>query len=439
MWGYTSEQNEARHQAQTLAAEAQNIPEEPTTAEIIAAMLKENTGEHFLDSGMALNRSWQQNQLRDFQDEDAATICFSHDYIEYTKNVFHFLCEALEYNPDLNAMLDKMAEEDAEANEKYDLMSWNELRDQFHVWLNKQEKYEGLVCFEMTVNTYNNEDALSQVILYTQFTIDSVQYVALQIHGGADVRGGYTAPRIFALTDEYSLAFNADGSISCENDHYWQTDDTSNWYEDGSSAGINLEMYPIIDVDDMISDMSDQIGTVELDDFLTGTVADLLSQSTLSESIAEYTERYKHAAINTDKYGKAEDEEKHRKALNVLIYRRLLELNEDTDTLQLDLGGKDKVSILKDEVDYYQRIIDRIKRRKAEIGVDDKIFHANRPWIYTTKPRLIYIMEKHNSQRQRVIRNEERKIAEYHAARSFILSQDGHGFCPICQTTLTAY
>ena len=52
------------------------------------------------------------------------------------------------------------------------------------------------------VNTYNGEDLLSQVIQFTLFRIDFTDYVALQIHGGCDVRGGYTAPRIFEVNGD---------------------------------------------------------------------------------------------------------------------------------------------------------------------------------------------------------------------------------------------
>jgi hypothetical protein len=68
-----------------------------------------------------------------------------------------------------------------------------------------------------TENSYNRESLLSQVIQYTTFKVGDQNLVMLQIHGGADVRGGYTAPRVFEMDDEYSLIMES-ASISCTGD-----------------------------------------------------------------------------------------------------------------------------------------------------------------------------------------------------------------------------
>lgn len=131
----------------------------------------------------------------------------------------------------------------------------------------------------MTVNTYNGEDLLSQTLQWTGFSLpqDGDDYILLQIHGGADVRGGYTRPRVFRVgIDEHSILDNARGSIYCSNPECrlpppkpwtdpqgklhtyegnstnWSSDDGCNWYEDGGSGGgrVNLEDYPAITFDD---------------------------------------------------------------------------------------------------------------------------------------------------------------------------------------------
>lgn len=58
----------------------------------------------------------------------------------------------------------------------------------------------------MTVNTCNGEDALSQVVQYTLFQLGEWEevYVALFVHGGCDVRGGYTAPKFFSAGGRHS-------------------------------------------------------------------------------------------------------------------------------------------------------------------------------------------------------------------------------------------
>lgn len=49
-----------------------------------------------------------------------------------------------------------------------------------------------------TFNTYNGEFATcSQVLQGTAFGGPYADYTMLQVHGGADVRGGYTAPRVY--------------------------------------------------------------------------------------------------------------------------------------------------------------------------------------------------------------------------------------------------
>ena len=52
-------------------------------------------------------------------------------------------------------------------------------------------------------NTYNHESNLSQVLQFTAIKLLGEHYVILQIHGGCDVRGGYTDARLFKLDNEY--------------------------------------------------------------------------------------------------------------------------------------------------------------------------------------------------------------------------------------------
>jgi hypothetical protein len=59
---------------------------------------------------------------------------------------------------------------------------------------NDSETYGGVWDY----NSYNDEYCLlDQTIQVTFFCIADRAYVALQIHGGCDVRGGYTKPAIF--------------------------------------------------------------------------------------------------------------------------------------------------------------------------------------------------------------------------------------------------
>jgi len=53
-----------------------------------------------------------------------------------------------------------------------------------------------------TTNTYNHECSLDQTLQFITFTVDRQEYCVLQIHGGCDVRGGYTDPVLFEVTGE---------------------------------------------------------------------------------------------------------------------------------------------------------------------------------------------------------------------------------------------
>lgn len=191
---------------------------ENQTANILVEMLAENTGRHMLDSGGAYGRNWEKNQskvLADFQNQPEASIEFHVDndgtasVWGCTLNIFHFLNERLDFAVDLDSTFQEFAA--LPENEKE---SWHELARMFPGYL----KGRGQGCeFEFCRNTYNGEDALSQVIEYTQFRLEDETYIALLIHGGCDVRGGYTKPRIFHVPEEGSYLYdNANVTVVCE-------------------------------------------------------------------------------------------------------------------------------------------------------------------------------------------------------------------------------
>jgi hypothetical protein len=178
------------------------------TAEVVAAMLTENTGRHMLDSGGAYGRHWERNQGRDVQDWiNSSTAAWGWKGEYYTLNLFHWLVERLEYAPELDAELDKFAAARPDDG-------WLDIMDEFceQTWPELSRE-----C----INSYNGEEALSQVIQFTgvfDHDYPDFQYVLLQIHGGCDVRGGYTAPRVFEVVgdeccmyDFMSASFYCDG------------------------------------------------------------------------------------------------------------------------------------------------------------------------------------------------------------------------------------
>jgi hypothetical protein len=178
------------------------------TKDIIIGMLKENTGTHFLDSGGAYGRNYERNQKRDFEKEPACEVDASFFYhngerqedVLFYYNVFHYLNNFLEYEPNLQKEFDEF-EKLPENKDK----NWLQLMQEFAESKN-DEKYA-----VYSTNTYNYDNIISQVLQYTRFKIDGEDYILLQVHGGCDVRGGYTAPKIFRVSDlDYFLMAQTD-------------------------------------------------------------------------------------------------------------------------------------------------------------------------------------------------------------------------------------
>lgn len=155
---------------------------------VLAEMLTENTGTHFLDSGGAYGRNWERNQgitVSEFVNSDK---------VKLTKygpvaSLFHYLNDTLEYAPELDAEFQEWLDDPIREYESYleSSYSWCENFDDAY--------YPGF-------NSYNGEDILSQGFQVETFRVDMDDYCCLSIHGGCDIRGGYTRPRIFKVYSE---------------------------------------------------------------------------------------------------------------------------------------------------------------------------------------------------------------------------------------------
>ncbi|MEX0568653.1 MAG: hypothetical protein Q6363_005765 [Candidatus Njordarchaeota archaeon] len=224
---------------QTMQAE-KKIPkpeakdEDDELARIISEMLWENTGVHFLDSGGAYGRHWEQNrQIKSFKDTpqvylDISKLGDGSLWISASINIFWFLYEFL-YIDDFSRKLNRYFDEFAERPENRRL-SWWEVLEKFTAEL--QEKgFEGLpFIFVERDNTYNFDNYLSQGFYYEMYAVPDRRYepckscefgidkencrecaaegdapiiIVVSIHNGCDIRGGYTKPRFFWLADPY--------------------------------------------------------------------------------------------------------------------------------------------------------------------------------------------------------------------------------------------
>jgi hypothetical protein len=164
------------------------------TQELIYEMLTTNTGKHILDSGGGEGRNWQRNQKKsiyDFYEEEEEKILFDAKYKEIYRevSVFHYLSEL---------DMDYICNEFNAINRNAD--NWE---SDFYGVSREAESY--LNTFEIenfrSWNTYNGDSDLSQVLQGATMEIEGEIYFLIQIHGGADVRGGYTDAYLFKSSD----------------------------------------------------------------------------------------------------------------------------------------------------------------------------------------------------------------------------------------------
>ena len=190
------------------------------TEAIIYGMLTENTGTHFLDSGGATGRAWQRNQTKTLEDFKAEPEAYFEggEYPEAGKSTFWHLVNNLDYDRALTAAYHEFAKD-------YPDESWLEISE---LWLDKLgvpgEGGDFYGESRWTFNSYNFEDwLLDQTLQGTSFGMGGAEYLILQVHGGADVRGGYTKPQIFKMSSKEEFILNADSayfncnSEACDN------------------------------------------------------------------------------------------------------------------------------------------------------------------------------------------------------------------------------
>ena len=239
---------------------------EMTTEQVIEDMLKENTGASILDSGSAYGRNWEKNQTRRFKAEPPAYFNITEHsdgdiQFTYHKSTYHFIKEHAEFHSDLQREFDQFAmmielgleprEIDKlalDAYEHIDYKVFNLILKQFNpnhnaTWLNKMELFGEYKVLRnnatglyhegkpYVVNTYNHDGSvLDQIIQYLLFGVETL-CALIQVHGGCDVRGGYSAPKAFMIDE--GLLFDTDGSIFCDNKtcrEMWRTDNGGrNW------------------------------------------------------------------------------------------------------------------------------------------------------------------------------------------------------------------
>ena len=174
-----------------------------TTEQTIFEMMTENTGSALCDSGGAYGRNWERNQkktLDDFRSAPSAVLDVSKwtnsEGVERwdmypTIDLFHHLNACLE--------LDEVCHEfNSMPVENWDSEYYGVSAEGEH-WLEMM----GFTDDGDSFNSYNWSANFSQVVQGQRLDRDGDKYLLLQIHGGCDVRGGYTDAKLFKIDNCY--------------------------------------------------------------------------------------------------------------------------------------------------------------------------------------------------------------------------------------------
>ena len=165
---------------------------------LVYGMLIENTGKAMGDSGGTDGRMWQRNQKKSFEDfsnedEEVYEFDYKDGDITRTVSIFHFLTNNLE----LDDLCDEFnqIQEDSD-NWKSDIhgVSWQAYD---HI-----DSFEDDLVVQRSWNTYNGDSDLSQILQGANVEINGDPYMIIQIHNGADARGGYTDAKLFKCDEE---------------------------------------------------------------------------------------------------------------------------------------------------------------------------------------------------------------------------------------------
>jgi hypothetical protein len=197
--------------------------------EKVAEYTRQNTGTHFLDSGGASGRQWQQELP-----SEALRIDGSYGAV---MSLTHLLADHATQH-DLHSEFYKWA------SDMPDSMSWFDLGDTFML-----EK--GYSC-EARDNTYNGDSDLDQDYVFEVWVHESDDcsdwvfcdeaIILIYAHCGADARGGYASPLVCTFPElEYAMPLDTTCSLY-SND---LTEDENQKLDAGYSS------YPIGELEDM--------------------------------------------------------------------------------------------------------------------------------------------------------------------------------------------
>ena len=225
----------------------------------IISLLKEPIAKHFLDSGGAYGYRFEKNAKRNFKKENEVTFDIwkgseelTSKNIEYSVSTFHYLSSVLELDEFCNRINKRIKTHNAKMMNRYDYDKTVHWTDELKDFLEVSMYGDFITDVTESYNTYNFECSLDQTLQFFQFTYDGDRYIGLQVHGGCDVRGGYTTVQVFKLiswVDYFTGSPNVYGSVdgvSVDNiyDGYSLTDEDGQHVPITEQSIIELEIMP---------------------------------------------------------------------------------------------------------------------------------------------------------------------------------------------------
>ena len=245
--GMVSVQDQISSKEATAKAKKPRKPRGMTKTEsILYDMLVEDCGTHMMDSGGDGGRSWQRNRhVKDFR--LLSPINYEYEtwthkdgteghWFTITRLLFHHLNDHLTYDREETKKLEKWLKK----NDKY-TNSVSDVEEYI-------EQVYGGFCADTindlaySDNTYNNEHLLSQDFQYVSYGAQ----IFISIHGGADIRGGYSDYKVFTQDDQDMLFLDATGcNMRCGCGSIYSDDSGYHWYnDDGTQWGDTDEGFP---------------------------------------------------------------------------------------------------------------------------------------------------------------------------------------------------
>lgn len=230
----------------------------PTIAAIVGQM-QENTGRHMLDSGDAYGRGFERKAGIPAEAFAAAPAVRVDENMGVTLDVTHWLADRVEIHAEGNAFFHEWVEADDADLDRWDKRPWLVSMERFAAWVltGDPEGEDRYGENSWSYNTYNGESLLSETLQWVAFRVpddwheahegepghwsddtDDAEwieateppaglvpgewYLLLQTHNGCDVRGGYSAPVLYAITggEGYYDLYDQDSfELYCEAEH----------------------------------------------------------------------------------------------------------------------------------------------------------------------------------------------------------------------------